>query len=823
MQCFFEIFFWFFLETSMRNIKDQFLVYTTIFILYFPYALTAQTWEQIPLRTMAQKNAGLFGGEGFQMIWDIQYAPSNPNILYLIVDTSQPWKSSDGGNNWEMKHKGFLSFGGRSLSIDPINEDIVFVVGSKMAAFSKETSEVDGIYRTLNGGKSWENVYNTSFFRLGYNTRGSKNFCFHPDSVDGNKHTTIFCGSHIEGILKSVDGGETWVPLEVQTEFGNIFDIKISPKSPYDIFVTSDSGFFRIRYESYVDKIENGLPEKGSKASLIAINPNNPDTMYVTTGNYGVYKSVDGGNNFTASNNGINPAHLGSKEFACLNMSDVNPNYLLVSLTKAGGKNFYYSYDGGEIWHLPDDLDEEGLAADISPPGKQANYFGTLSALHPFNKNIGIISSSNSHMEISTNGFKTWKYCGNGYTGGRATDFAFDINDANKLIFFLTDHGACSSENNGDTFEQLPVPSYHNLGTTSVGGIDPFNQNRIITAVGEWSTHILTVSIDGGQTWAQKFNTEGYYKFLAFHPQKKGIVYTNLFKSIDGGISWDSLQYPIYALYPGNGDIVYSIVGGGNETIILKSYDMGVTWTEPYKEISSKDINVLDIAVNPNNSDKIYVTTRYLGLLIWDGNKWIAKGESDGIEKAYGYYYLSDIALDPNHPEVLYMNQRVNWRGHTNGVFMSQDSGDTWEIITDNLGFPISGWELAVHPINGYIYFGSSHGTWRRKPPYITDVYQKNESDQLLPDLNLGNFPNPFNSTTIIYYSIPNSDNVSLKIFNIQGKLVRKLLEEHKTKGEYSIQWDGIDEVGNLATSGIYFYQIKTSSSAKTRKIILLR
>jgi len=51
----------------------------------------------MPLRTPEQKSAGLPGGEGMQQIYDLAYSPSNPSIVYLGVDTSQVWKSIDGG------------------------------------------------------------------------------------------------------------------------------------------------------------------------------------------------------------------------------------------------------------------------------------------------------------------------------------------------------------------------------------------------------------------------------------------------------------------------------------------------------------------------------------------------------------------------------------------------------------------------------------------------------------------------------------------------------------------------------------------------------
>jgi len=64
-----------------------------------------KNWKSVPLRTQAQKDAGLSGGEGMQMVHSISYAPSNPEIVYFVSDTSQVWKSTDSGNSWQYKRK----------------------------------------------------------------------------------------------------------------------------------------------------------------------------------------------------------------------------------------------------------------------------------------------------------------------------------------------------------------------------------------------------------------------------------------------------------------------------------------------------------------------------------------------------------------------------------------------------------------------------------------------------------------------------------------------------------------------------------------------
>lgn len=87
------------------------------------------------------------------------------------------------------------------------------------------------------------------------------------------------------------------------------------------------------------------------------------------------------------------------------------------------------------------------------------------------------------------------------------------------------------------------------------------------------------------------------------------------------------------------------------------------------------------------------------------------------------------------------------------------------------------------------------------------------------------NFPNPFNPTTTIKFSIPDEEFVSLKVFNSLGEEVAELINETKPEGNYSVSFDASShsgEVRNL-TSGVYFYKISAGNFVETRKMILVK
>jgi flagellar hook assembly protein FlgD len=84
------------------------------------------------------------------------------------------------------------------------------------------------------------------------------------------------------------------------------------------------------------------------------------------------------------------------------------------------------------------------------------------------------------------------------------------------------------------------------------------------------------------------------------------------------------------------------------------------------------------------------------------------------------------------------------------------------------------------------------------------------------------NFPNPFNSDTMIQYYIPFAGQVELAIFNLDGKFVRNFTRLEKSSGSYVISWDGKNNEGSSLASGIYFYQLKVDRVLVDTKMMVL-
>ena len=86
-----------------------------------------------------------------------------------------------------------------------------------------------------------------------------------------------------------------------------------------------------------------------------------------------------------------------------------------------------------------------------------------------------------------------------------------------------------------------------------------------------------------------------------------------------------------------------------------------------------------------------------------------------------------------------------------------------------------------------------------------------------------GNYPNPFNPETTISYSVKEAAPVTIEVYNVKGQLVKTLVNEAKAAGHYSIVWNGKDNNGRSAASGVYYYKMNAGKYSSTKKMIMMK
>lgn len=85
------------------------------------------------------------------------------------------------------------------------------------------------------------------------------------------------------------------------------------------------------------------------------------------------------------------------------------------------------------------------------------------------------------------------------------------------------------------------------------------------------------------------------------------------------------------------------------------------------------------------------------------------------------------------------------------------------------------------------------------------------------------NYPNPFNPSTRINFRLSTRDNVTVGLYNSEGRLVRTLIDEQRDAGEYSVTWDGKNDNMIPVSTGAYFYQVRVGSLVQTKKMLLIK
>jgi hypothetical protein len=85
------------------------------------------------------------------------------------------------------------------------------------------------------------------------------------------------------------------------------------------------------------------------------------------------------------------------------------------------------------------------------------------------------------------------------------------------------------------------------------------------------------------------------------------------------------------------------------------------------------------------------------------------------------------------------------------------------------------------------------------------------------------NNPNPFNPATTIRFGLLSEGRVTLRVYDVGGRLIRTLVDGKRPPGWYEAVWNGLDQSGRSVASGVYFCRLRMGDLGKTRKMVLLR
>ncbi|MHB9028902.1 MAG: FlgD immunoglobulin-like domain containing protein [Candidatus Latescibacterota bacterium] len=204
-----------------------------------------------------------------------------------------------------------------------------------------------------------------------------------------------------------------------------------------------------------------------------------------------------------------------------------------------------------------------------------------------------------------------------------------------------------------------------------------------------------------------------------------------------------------------------------------------------------------------------------------DGSVWVSNH--------YSLYRYKDgawtrFAHRPEHPflqatGVKYAPDGSLWFGTFSGV-MHWD-GTTLTEYTPADGLTGIGVNSIDFSSDGAVWIGTDRGVSRFMPDTVVAVQEKDESPTSFAIT--GNYPNPFNPSTTISFSLGAPEKVTLTVYDITGRKVRELISGPMSAGAHSVVWDGKDERGKAVSSGVYLSRLEAGGKAETRRMLLIR
>ncbi|MFC2170947.1 T9SS type A sorting domain-containing protein, partial [Calditrichota bacterium] len=704
----------------------------------------------------------------------------------------------------------------------------------------------DGYWLSFDGGLTWD-THVTDL--LDDQDVAVREFFFHPTAVDTMFVLVDYRNSRV---LRTFNGGENWTELEICGENAVVGCFSVSNDTPFVMFAAENSVVDTTRIYKSTDlgetwMVADLIPEM-RRYSKIIINPIDNDHILASGfigmgGTAFLSGSTDGGDTWTELLD--YNVEEGYGFYRLLGWDYENPDHIFAAGKDMHESHFFCeSFDNGHSWQTLDDFPQgrvstfymdrdwsiyinhygqfyksqdmgenwNRIAPDLITASRdwEVPLLSSIIAVNPQNTS-DIIIRNPRNLFVSNDGGEILQ------TGGEGLGYSeivkilpstsdstilFAANDFGGLWCYDVDSEVCNNINHLSfsdieyigTGSDTIIISGEGIWQSNDGG-ETFNQ---ILPNGQNGFCINYFEIEVDQSDAQIMHYIADYNFYTY----------GYFRSENGGLDWNQVYVDLgdfvkpvaLTLDDENPNDLY--IGGNG---LFFSDDAGLSWSN-----INEDLVPISIELQPYSD----------GMFILSGQRQIYYSEDNGenitlISEDLPDTTYWDLTLGPTGNEHLFV-------ATSDGVYSTQNYGETWEELEGPFDPNIRTIEFSADGTD--IYLGTfDDGIWS-----AFDIFEPNKIDNkrslMPPYITLEPcYPNPFNSSTLISFTIGQKSFISIEIYNIEGRKLLTIEKGEYSPGYYNISWNGLNYSGDRISSGTYFVKLSSSEGSFTNKILLMK
>jgi len=672
-------------------------------------------WLAVPLVTKEVLAQGYTGGEGCQWPIYITTSATDPNLAFMGTDVGGLYRTTDGGKNWAIATVGLYSSGATGMSIDPKNANRVLCIGANSTHW-----DVNGIYLSTDKGENWKGVFTYRITQNDYAKLCAYRDTRHQIAFDETSYdeklgycTTVYWSrdtrvynrkeNNAPALLKSTDGGETWAVVNTE-EYSGGNELYVSPSKGW-VYLGHKTGFYRSKdggktFDKILDATVYGVDVISTRK----------DNVYISA-KEGFYISKDNGDTFEK---------VAAKGFpttypARIRVSPANPNNMVVQddhlLAGLGYTSvIYYSNDGGKTWKTSE--------IDASNSFIPYNVRQTVFAWNCKDENLCISTGGDMIMRSENAGAK-FVWGGNGYTGSCTTSISHNVNNPNYMALGNQDYNGGYSLDAGKTWTYVNW-SGNPWGGFSYGGYVVDENHIIALKSGGWhADRVIAYTTDGGKTVKTTdyvVKTQQVYGAYG----KNDIVFAGQYRSTDKGVTWSEMTGCIGVYAHSFEGTLFGINAEGK---IVRSDDYGIDWSE----VGSVAEGVKRMVYDYDGSRLLVLANKNVvySVSVEDGKATLIYSFAQTKDITGDDMDIRDIAVDPENTNCIFVCNARGVYASASGVLRSMDGGKTWVNCARNVGDSSQGAQgardishLDVNPLTRELFTsGACRGVYKMALP----------------------------------------------------------------------------------------------------------